>query len=83
MCGIAVPTGGQANWRPILNAMTSFGFIQAVLVLIAVALVVGILIWLFERRHNEDFGGGGRSRVDRRQPLRLAALGTSPPIDGG
>jgi ABC-type amino acid transport substrate-binding protein len=26
--------------------------------LIGLALVVGLIVWLFERRHNEDFGGG-------------------------
>jgi ABC-type amino acid transport substrate-binding protein len=56
--GIAVPFGGGPSWMPILRSMASFGFLQAVSVLIGVALVVGILIWLFERRHNEDFGGG-------------------------
>ena len=33
-------------------------FFQALLVLIGIALAVGFLIWLFERRHNEGFGGG-------------------------
>jgi ABC-type amino acid transport substrate-binding protein len=32
--------------------------VQAILALILISLVVGMLIWLFERRHNEDFGGG-------------------------
>jgi polar amino acid transport system substrate-binding protein len=56
--GIAVPVGGTASWLPVIRAMTSFGFAQAVLALIGLALIVGILIWLFERGRNEDFGGG-------------------------
>jgi polar amino acid transport system substrate-binding protein len=56
--GIAVPFGRGPSWLPIVRSMASFGFLQAVGVLIGVALIVGILIWLFERRHNEDFGGG-------------------------
>lgn len=56
--GIAVPASREPSWRPILNALTSFGFLQAILALIFLSLVVGMLIWLFERRHNEDFGGG-------------------------
>jgi ABC-type amino acid transport substrate-binding protein len=55
--GIAVPMTGAASWMPIVRTMTSFGFVQAVLALIGIALAVGILIWVFERRHNEDFGG--------------------------
>jgi polar amino acid transport system substrate-binding protein len=56
--GIAVPVGGEASWQPIIRTLTSFGFIQAIGVLVGLALGVGILVWLFERRHNEDFGGG-------------------------
>jgi polar amino acid transport system substrate-binding protein len=56
--GIAVPAGGEASWLPIIHALTSFGFAQAIAALVGLALVVGFLVWLFERRHNEDFGGG-------------------------
>lgn len=56
--GIAVPASRQPSWRPVVNALTSFGFLQAILALVSISLVVGLLIWLFERRHNEDFGGG-------------------------
>ena len=56
--GIAVPAGGEASWLPIIRTMTSFGFAQAIAALVGLALAVGFLVWLFERRHNEDFGGG-------------------------
>jgi len=56
--GIAVPAGGEASWQPILHTLTSFGFAQAIMALVGLALAVGFLVWLFERRHNEDFGGG-------------------------
>jgi polar amino acid transport system substrate-binding protein len=56
--GIAVPAGGEASWLPIIRTLTSFGFAQAILALVGLAFAVGILVWLFERRHNEDFGGG-------------------------
>jgi polar amino acid transport system substrate-binding protein len=56
--GIAVPVGGEASWTPIVRTLTSFGFAQAIGVLVCLALAVGIVVWLFERRHNEDFGGG-------------------------
>jgi len=56
--GIAVRTGGLLSWTPVLRALTSFGFLQAVLALFGLALAVGLIVWFFERRHNEDFGGG-------------------------
>jgi polar amino acid transport system substrate-binding protein len=56
--GIAVPVAGLAGWLPVVHAMTSFGFLQAVMALVGLALVAGLLIWLFERKGNESFGGG-------------------------
>jgi ABC-type amino acid transport substrate-binding protein len=56
--GIAVPASGFASWAPVIRALTSFGFLQAVLALIGLALLVGLVVWAFERRHNEEFGGG-------------------------
>ncbi len=56
--GIAVLDGGPPSWMPVINALTSFGFAQAVLALIGLALLVGLIVWLLERRHNEEFGGG-------------------------
>src|SRR5580700_9246599 len=56
--GIAVPIGGEASWLPIVHTLTSFGFAQAIMALVGLALAVGFLVWLFERHHNEDFGGG-------------------------
>jgi ABC-type amino acid transport substrate-binding protein len=56
--GIAVPAGGEPSWQPIIHTLTSFGFAQAIMALVGLALAVGILVWIFERRHNEDFGGG-------------------------
>jgi len=56
--GIAVPAVSSMSWVPIVRAMTSFGFLQAVLGLLGLALLSGFLMWLFERRHNEDFSGG-------------------------
>jgi polar amino acid transport system substrate-binding protein len=56
--GIAVAAGGLPSWRPVMTALTSFGFVQAVLALIGLAFAVGLIVWVLERRHNEDFGGG-------------------------
>jgi ABC-type amino acid transport substrate-binding protein len=54
--GVAV-AGGVANWLPVMRTFLSFGFLQAVLALLAIALAVGTLVWLFERRHNDHFSG--------------------------
>ena len=55
--GIAVSGGGLANWAPVWRALTSFNFLQSVLALIGLALLVGLVVWIFERRSNEEFGG--------------------------
>jgi ABC-type amino acid transport substrate-binding protein len=56
--GIAVPaTTGMAGWAPVVRALTSFSFLRAVLALVGLALLVGLVVWLLERRHNEEFGG--------------------------
>jgi ABC-type amino acid transport substrate-binding protein len=55
--GIAVAAGRDPSWAPVVRTLTSFGFFQAVLALIGLALLVGLIVWFFERRHNEDFGG--------------------------
>ncbi len=56
--GIAVASGGAASFAPVMRTLTSFNFLRAVLALIGLALVVGFVVWLLERRHNEEFGGG-------------------------
>jgi ABC-type amino acid transport substrate-binding protein len=55
--GIAVPMN-ESRWLSIYRAIISFGFVQAVLALVGIAICVGFLVWLFERRQNEYFGGG-------------------------
>lgn len=55
--GIAVPINSGPSWRPLVNTLTSFGFLQAIMALIGISLFVGILIWFFERRQNDAFGG--------------------------
>jgi ABC-type amino acid transport substrate-binding protein len=55
--GIAVSTT-ESKWMSILRALLSFGFFQAVLVLLGIAILVGFVIWLLERRKTEHFRGG-------------------------
>lgn len=55
--GIAVSTGGGSMWEAVWRAFFSFGFLQAVMVLILAAFCVGALLWALEHRHNENFAG--------------------------
>ncbi len=56
--GVAVARGGAAAaWLPVLRTFLSFGFLQGVLTLLLIALLVGTLIWLFERHDNPPYGG--------------------------
>jgi polar amino acid transport system substrate-binding protein len=57
--GIAVPIN-ESPWVSIGRALVSFGFFQAVSVLLCFAMAVGFLIWLLERRKTEHFGGGAK-----------------------
>ncbi|WP_298186280.1 transporter substrate-binding domain-containing protein [uncultured Pseudomonas sp.] len=55
---IAVPRGGEGSaWRTV-KGLLSWQFVSLVLGLAALMLIVGGLVWVFERRHNqEQFGG--------------------------
>jgi ABC-type amino acid transport substrate-binding protein len=55
--GVAVTTDHLANWMPVIRSIASFGFLQAALALLGLAFLAGFLIWLFEHRANEGFGG--------------------------
>ena len=55
--GVAVSTSESA-WTSISRAIFSFGFFQAVAALLGIAMSVGFVIWLLERRNTEHFSGG-------------------------
>ena len=54
--GVAVSTG-EPRWRAIFRTLFSFGFLQAVSILLGFAMCVGFVIWLLERRQTEHFRG--------------------------
>jgi polar amino acid transport system substrate-binding protein len=56
--GVAVETDHLANWTPVIRSIASFSFAQAAIALLGLAFLAGFLIWLFEHRANEGFGGG-------------------------
>src|SRR5215471_9050784 len=51
---------GESRWMSVSRALFSFGFLQAVLALVGIAILVGIVIWLLERGKTEHFRGGTR-----------------------
>jgi ABC-type amino acid transport substrate-binding protein len=55
--GIAVPILGSVNWVTVHRALTSSNFLQAMLFLTGLTLAAGLLVWLAERKQNENFGG--------------------------
>jgi polar amino acid transport system substrate-binding protein len=55
--GIAVSRDGPLVWGQIGRTLTSVRFLRAILALLGIALLVAFLIWIFERRHNDEFGG--------------------------
>jgi len=57
--GIAVPIN-ESPWVSIARALLSFSFLKAVAALLGFSLLVGFLIWLFEHRKTEHFGGGAK-----------------------
>jgi polar amino acid transport system substrate-binding protein len=57
--GVAVSMN-EGRWMSIFRALASFGFFQAVLTLLGIALCIGFVIWLLERRKTEHFGGGAK-----------------------
>jgi polar amino acid transport system substrate-binding protein len=81
--GIAVSLTGASRWMVIVNTIMSLGFLQAVGALIGLALLVGILIWVFERRRNEHFGGArgiGASIWYSAEAMTQASTGIRAPI---
>ncbi|MEQ8767837.1 MAG: transporter substrate-binding domain-containing protein [Planctomycetota bacterium] len=57
--GIAVPLKTESGFGSLAKSLFSLEFLQVVLWLALVISVAGILIWIFERRKNEQFHGKG------------------------
>ena len=54
--GIAVTRDTSITWWPIISNVFSPRFLLAVAALFAMSVVVGLVLWVIERRHNEHFG---------------------------
>ncbi len=55
---IAVPRHDGGGWYGVARQFISFEFLQVVIVLVFLLLIIGFLVWFFERRKNaEQFPG--------------------------
>lgn len=54
---IAVPRSESSFWYAVSKRLISPAFIQVVAALSGLLLVIGLLVWLAERKHNAQFGG--------------------------
>jgi ABC-type amino acid transport substrate-binding protein len=54
--GIAVASDAGISWWAIIRNVFSLGLFRAAVVLFAISLSVGVVLWLIEHRHNEHFG---------------------------
>lgn len=62
--GIAVPAGKGGGLFRSLTRLISIEFLEAVAALSVVLLLVGFLVWLFERKRNpEQFGGSAAAGI--------------------
>ena len=55
--GIAVPLDAGGGWLAVTQRFFSARFLQVLAALLGILLLVGVLVWLFERRRNSQFGG--------------------------
>lgn len=56
--GVAVRNDQTAGWLAVVEALFSTAFLKVIGTLSLLLLIVGVLVWLFERKHNpEQFGG--------------------------
>ncbi|HYW75462.1 MAG TPA: transporter substrate-binding domain-containing protein [Gammaproteobacteria bacterium] len=60
--GIAVPLRQGTDWLRVVRKLFSWQFVSVILTLATLLLVVGLLVWFFERRRNPDMFGGKPSR---------------------
>lgn len=59
--GIAVRDEQTAGWLAVAQALVSPAFLKVIGTLSLLLLAIGLLMWLFERRHNPDQFGNGRA----------------------
>lgn len=59
---VAVRNDQTAGWLAVVQALFSTAFLKVIGTLSLLLLIVGVLVWLFERKHNPDQFGGSRGQ---------------------
>lgn len=54
---IAVPLSAKFDWTRLIASLLSIGFVEALVGVIGVTILIGLTLWLLERRHTEHFQG--------------------------
>ncbi len=80
--GIAVPKTSIFNWMNLLKALISFSFLEAFALLVGATVLVGVIIWMIERRHTEHFSGGVRQGLTTSMLWSAKTLTQSMPEQG-
>jgi len=63
--GIAVARHGIFDWWRLFRSLISTGFWVALLGLLGITVLIGVIVWLFERRANEVFGRHPKAGIAR------------------
>ena len=63
--GIAVAKHAIFNWWRLLRSLISPGFFVALLGLLGITVLVGMIVWLLERRANEVFGRDPKTGISQ------------------
>ncbi len=59
---IAVPNKGDSGFLATMKKIFSHEFLKLVLLLILILFIVGLIVWLFERKKNKEHFGDGISK---------------------
>jgi ABC-type amino acid transport substrate-binding protein len=86
--GIAVAKPGVLDWWRLLRSLISTGFWVALLGLLGITVLVGVIIWLLERRANEVFRGHPKAGITRgvwwsASTMAQSSTGHEPATVGG
>jgi polar amino acid transport system substrate-binding protein len=66
----------------LLKALISFSFLEAFALLVGATVLVGVIIWMIERRHTEHFSGGVRQGLTTSMLWSAKTLTQSMPEQG-
>jgi len=55
--GIALPSRPANAWLGLAKGFFTWQFVSAVLALLFLLLMIGVVVWLFEHKSNQQFGG--------------------------